>query len=75
MDNIKIFMIGEEKENAEHFINLMKNEGYEATYLNEELDIMSGKQRKTMHFVKKKKLELIKLENEQKIKINGLNRI
>ncbi len=75
MDMIKLFMIGKEKENAEHFINLMKKEGYETTFLHEELDIMTGKQRKTIHFEKKSNLESMKMEKEKQEKINGLNRI
>jgi len=55
MDIIKMFLIGNERKKAEKFINIMNVEGYEVSYLNEELDVMSGKLRKTIHFTQSKK--------------------
>jgi len=75
IDKIKMFMIGEERNNAETIIEIMKKEGYEVVYLIDELDLMTVKKRKVVHFVKKNKLEKLEVDKENKVKINEKDRI
>ena len=75
IDKIKMFMIGEERNNAETIIEIMKKEGYEVVYLIDELDLMTVKKRKVVHFVKKNKLEKIEVDKVKQKKIYELERI
>jgi len=70
-----MFMIGEERNNTETIIEIMKKEGYEVVYLIDELDLMTVKKRKVVHFVKKNKLEKLEVDKENKVKINEKDRI
>lgn len=75
IDKIKMFMIGEERNNAETIIEIMKKEGYEVVYLIDELDVLTVKKRKVVHFVKKKRMEKIEIDKDKQKRINGKNRI